>query len=341
MLKELDRNQRKHFCAALAQAFSDYDDLNMMTRFELDTRLASITRAGPLDEVILDVVEWAQMNGQLDALIKGALTQRPGNPWLREIAPLLLLTGSGDPSPELQQLALAPNGFLAAPADDSGLQGIVLRNNALQDVGKWRARMDESMNCVCRFEVTNLQDNDAVIGIGSGFLIADDLVLTNRHVVEDLRQPGAAKPVVRFDVRTDAEGEQQGYPLEGEESNWLKGASPIEALDYAIIQLPRGTGRMPIPTPQPYSYRNGDVYFILQHASGKPMEFGSGTFVGLEADQRLNYSTNTEPGSSGSPVFTQGWQPVALHREGKLGYNSGVPLMSVVNDARAAGTWPG
>jgi V8-like Glu-specific endopeptidase len=340
MLKELNKGQRKNFCKALGQAFSDYDDLNMMTRLELDTRLATITRAGPLDEIILDVVEWAQMNGQLDALIKGALTQRPGNPWLIELAPVLLLTGTGDPSPELQQLVLDPNGFLAAPADNSGLQGIVLRNNALQDVGKWRARMDQSMNSVCRFEVTNVQNN-APVGIGSGFLIADDLVLTNRHVVNDFYQENAAQPMVRFDVRTDADGEQAGFALEGGESAWLKGASPVEALDYAIIKLPRGSGRMPIPTPQPYSYRNGDVYFILQHPSGKPMEFGSGTFVSLEADKRLNYTTNTEPGSSGSPVFTQGWQPVALHREGKLGYNSGVPLMAVVDDARAAGSWPG
>ncbi len=322
MLKALDKDQRKIFCAALGNAFGDYDDLNLMTRFELDTKLSGITRAGPMDEIVLDLVEWAQMNGRLDDLIQGALAQRPGNPWLRELAPVLVLTATGDPTPQLQ--------------------GIVLKNNALQDVGVWRAQMAAVEDSVCRFEVTN-SANGQVVGVGSGFLIADDVVLTNRHVIEDLKQPNATQPLVRFSARTDASGvEQPGdpYPLEGDDAGWLKGFSPVDALDYALVKLPKGTGRAPVPTPAPYSFQQGDIYFILQHPMGAPLKFGGGTFVSLEGNSRVNYTTNSEPGSSGAPVFTQGWQPVALHRSGSLAYNSGVPLTTIVADATAAGTWP-
>lgn len=322
MLEKLDQGQRKQFCAALANAFADYDDLNVMTRFELDTRLSSITRAGPLDEIILDLVEWAQMNGRLDDLVKGALTQRPGNPWLREVAPVLLLTGTGAPSPQLQ--------------------GIVLKNNALLDVGAWRAQMDTVQSAVCIFEVTDTSKNQTV-GVGSGFLVADDIVLTNCHVIDDLFQPLAAAPQIRFsqgngDSGTENPGE--AFALEGDQTSWVIGSSPKEALDYALVKLPRGTGRAPVPSPAPYPFSEGDIYFILQHPAGKPMQFGGGTFVSLNPANRLNYSTNTEPGSSGSPVFTQNWAPVALHRSGQLGFNSGVPLMAIVDDAKAAGTWP-
>jgi hypothetical protein len=82
------------------------------------------------------------------------------------------------------------------------------------------------------------------------------------------------------------------------------------------------------------------MYFILQHPMGASLKFGGGTFVSLEGNTRVNYTTNSEPGSSGSPVFTQGWQPVALHRSGSLAYNSGVPLTTIMADATAVGTWP-
>ena len=73
------------------------------------------------------------------------------------------------------------------------------------------------------------------------------------------------------------------------------------------------------------------------------MKIGGGTMVGLNpAQQRVNYTTNTKPGSSGSPVFTTGWQPVALHCAGSMDetYNMGVPLAVVHADAVKHGFWP-
>lgn len=46
---------------------------------------------------------------------------------------------------------------------------------------------------------------------------------------------------------------------------------------------------------------------------------------------RLRYSTNTEPGSSGSPCFSMDWDLVALHHFGDPAwtepkFNQGVPI---------------
>ena len=54
--------------------------------------------------------------------------------------------------------------------------------------------------------------------------------------------------------------------------------------------------------------------------------------VGLNGNgTRIRYRTNTDPGSSGSPVFTMDWDIVALHHYGdpnwqKPLFNQGVPI---------------
>jgi V8-like Glu-specific endopeptidase len=53
---------------------------------------------------------------------------------------------------------------------------------------------------------------------------------------------------------------------------------------------------------------------------------------------RLRYKTNTESGSSGSPVFEQHWNLIALHHSGDPDfskfhhpqYNQGVPIGLIV-----------
>lgn len=323
-LERLNGDQYQATIDALSFAFGSYDKLKLLLRTKLDKQLADYDAAGPLPRVLGNVLDAAQEEGWLYALVQGAIAARPANPKLKELAPLLLLTTSGTPPEELQ--------------------GIVLGNNALQDVEGWRAGMTRIEEFVCRFQVNNTNDNNRPFGIGSGFLVADDVVLTNRHVVDDLLQPLAAAPAVQFDFRKATDGTQtegEVILLEGDRSSWVIGESPENELDYALIKLPKGTGRPTIPTPVAYGFASGDIYFIMQHPKGAPMKIGAGTLVGTtDGPPRVNYTTNSEKGSSGSPVFTLGWQPVALHRSGSLAYNSGVPLMTIYEHASKAGTWP-
>lgn len=322
-LEQLDGDQFEATVKALSFAFPDYDALEMMLWAKLSKPLSDYDAPGPLPRVIKKLLMGAQSEGWLEDLIRGAMKANPRNPRLKELAPLLLLTSTGAPSEELQ--------------------GIVLGNNALQDVEKWRAGMARIEDYVCRFQVNNTNDNNQPFGIGSGFLVAPDVVLTNRHVVDDLLQPLATAPAAQFDYRASADGAPnpgEVIPLQGGKDDWLIGGSPETELDYALIRLPKKLDRPVVPTPVPYSFTAGDIYFILQHPKGAPMKIGAGTLVGTEGVNRVNYTTNSEKGSSGSPVFTLGWQPVALHRSGTLGYNSGVPLMAIYDHATRAGIWP-
>ena len=65
--------------------------------------------------------------------------------------------------------------------------------------------------------------------------------------------------------------------------------------------------------------------------------------IGLNGNgTRINYRTNTDPGSSGSPVFTMDWDLVALHHSGDPAwvnptYNQGVPIELVRQRIEAGG----
>lgn len=78
---------------------------------------------------------------------------------------------------------------------------------------------------------------------------------------------------------------------------------------------------------------------IVQHPDGTPLKIAIDTdaFLGLNANNsRMRYTTNTEAGSSGSPVFDLNWNLVALHHLGdpafdKLSpeFNQGIPVDAI------------
>ena len=68
----------------------------------------------------------------------------------------------------------------------------------------------------------------------------------------------------------------------------------------------------------PVSYTHLDVYKRqIQHPAGRPKEVAlqDNRIVKVFAEV-IRYETDTEPGSSGSPVFDNGWEIIALHHSG-------------------------
>jgi V8-like Glu-specific endopeptidase len=56
---------------------------------------------------------------------------------------------------------------------------------------------------------------------------------------------------------------------------------------------------------------------IIQHPGGGPKQISYFHNVVAYADEkRIQYLTDTQPGSSGSPVFDRQWQLVAVHHSG-------------------------
>jgi serine/threonine protein kinase/V8-like Glu-specific endopeptidase len=163
-------------------------------------------------------------------------------------------------------------------------------------------------------------------GIGTGFLISSKLLMTNNHVIENERNAAACSIefdyVCRFDGGFSAT--QVFRLLPGE--FFLTSVTRNELnLDYTIVAVEpvnsrgeelAGRGSIPlVPT-------MGDLTVlewanIIQHPGGDPQQVAlRDNKVVKSLEHFIHYEADTQPGSSGSPVFNDQWQLAALHHSG-------------------------
>ncbi|GAB3842469.1 trypsin-like peptidase domain-containing protein [Dactylosporangium cerinum] len=272
-----------------------------------------------------------------------------------------------------QRFELAPQVGLGGGA----LELKIRQSNSIFDLATWLARLGEIEGQVCRVEVS-LPDG---LGTGTGFLVGPDVVLTNYHVVKAVIDGDVppASVALRFDYRYLADGVT---PAPGTvhrlAEEWKVDHSPFsrhdvevppsgepsaDELDYAVLRLAARAGEEPVGGPTDdgewtprgwlkipatdHDFTKVRALYIVQHADGKPLQVAidSEAVLGLNnAGTRVRYTTNTEPGSSGSPCFGPDWQWVAVHHAGDprypafgvAEYNQGIPV-SALRTAAAFG----
>jgi hypothetical protein len=197
--------------------------------------------------------------------------------------------------------------------------------------------------------------------------------MTNYHVIKPLRDGSDARPedvIFRFDYRRLADGTTlnpgtEYHLLDGDESGWLvdfsemsvvdgvsdpKSGDPLPTeLDFALVRTagrpgddrigahaepdapPRGWIDLPA---EPRDVVLDEPLFIVQHPTGGPLKLALDKVTGWNLNRtRIRYTTNTEPGSSGSPCFDVNWNLVALHQSGdprvQPEFNQGIPMPAI------------
>lgn len=162
--------------------------------------------------------------------------------------------------------------------------------------------------------------------LGTGFLIDKGIIITNNHVIED--QNAAEGSFAEF------------YYEEGKTSilvnikpSELFISSPKEDLDFTIVACETTGIEDIIPiklTRNPATITRGEYVNIIQHPAGRKKEIAlQDNTVSYVYDKAIHYTTDTEHGSSGSAVFNNKWQLVALHH---AGWYSDQSSMEVINE---------
>lgn len=204
-------------------------------------------------------------------------------------------------------------------------------------------------------------------GAGTGFIVAPDLIMTNHHVLPNPEI--ASHSIAEFNYQqAPAGGHLPSYRFCLSAEGFC--TSPMNKLDYSITRIlwekpdptqstqqekfqsnaidPRQWGVLslnpnadPVPT---------EHVSIIQHPNGglKQIALTANQVVNIQ-QQYLYYTTDTMPGSSGSPVFNDLWQVIAIHRsygglkedpQGKKWYvNQGVLMSQIKKDL--GHKWPG
>lgn len=173
---------------------------------------------------------------------------------------------------------------------------------------------------VAYVEVTSDQTSE----LATGFLISPRLFLTNQHVIADADAARGTR--ITFLRELDARGVPRATTSYLLAPQRLALFSPADQLDYAVIALgerqsgtatPEELGFCPL-SDQPDKHVIGMAANIIQHPSGwmKMVSIRNNT-VTARTEHTLLYETDTQQGSSGSPVFNDDWQLVALHHWGE------------------------
>jgi len=184
-----------------------------------------------------------------------------------------------------------------------------------------------------------------VVGYGTASLVSDHLVLTNHHVLptEDVARWSA--------IELNYQDGVDGQPLQPR----LFRLDPDRFFladkehDYAIVAVAAAEGEL-----AEFGFNRlidaegkavvGEFVTIVQHPKGekKQVSLRENRVVDV-LDSFLHYETDTEPGSSGSPVFNDQWEVVALHHasvpapdRAELGHimNEGIRVSALLRSVR-------
>jgi len=165
--------------------------------------------------------------------------------------------------------------------------------------------------------------------LGTGFLTKEGYIFTNNHVISSPEVAKTARVEFNYELGLDGNAKSRtSYELD--HIDFL--SSPQNDLDFTRVKV---LNRVDAPLSQ-WGYVEfdpeaipsvGEAVTIVQHPKGedKQIALNANDVVG-QLNQHLFYMTDTELGSSGSPVFNKDWKAVAIHHAGKTKEEDGLVI---------------
>lgn len=368
--------------AAVLTAYSK-PQLSSLLRFKGGMILENeVNTDAPFKRIVEDLVVLLEQNEDLPSFVALALGGRPNNSKLKAVAEELGVdTTAPEPASEASEpltergagatatladyVAAAQNTQPANPdltsvaerigadaaAPSPNLEALVAKRSRLIPFNRFQQRLDEIEARVCLVRAGK--------GLGTGFLVAPDLVLTNHHVVEGLIKGsyGFDQVVCEFDqdgpaaqpYRVGLSGPPRSSAPYSQSDLTGTGEPADGELDYALLPLAEAAGAGPrgfYPLdPLPRLLTLNDFVFVCQHPGGQALQLAMGTITDFPGKAlRIRYDVSTEHGSSGSPCLSSELDVIGLHHAADPAqqprYNQAVPLWLIARHAKAAGALP-
>ncbi|ODH01469.1 hypothetical protein A4S05_28860 [Nostoc sp. KVJ20] len=315
-------SDRKKLRKAILSAYPDPGDLEIMVNEELGENLHAIAGGGQLNQVVFNVIKWAETKGKLERLIMAAYDANSGNSDLKEFyhyiieKKFILNPISGESS-----VNIGPDIEWLGPTENVQLETYLQPEPEFLDAIFFK-RAVENLASVCRIEISSQRTR------GTGVLIANRLVLTNYHVLESKNnadiKTNALNAILHFGYfSSDSKNESEGQIFKLDREQPILNFSPTEKLDYVLLQVEEDIVQaIPSKGIQPARWNasnlpvTGKGITLVQHPKGDTMKvcISRDGITGVYQERGLiQYVSKTEPGSSGSPCFDENWNLVALH----------------------------
>lgn len=332
----------------LQNAFQTHDVLQRFVQEVLGISLNDFTNESVgISRNIDALMTHMDQDGRVMQLVSSARAERPRNAALREVEEMLLLTF--DPYADVHV-----SSGVKSQVNRGGVESIVVASAGFASAAEFLSRLGEAEFRVCTI---GYSVSGAGKYFGTGFLIGNDLVMTNEHVVQYAytgKSPftlSGSSIEVSFDFRT-ASSMVECTTLAA--TGWLVASDPgqradgSKGLDYAILRLAKEMGDAQIGATSGAARRGffrtvvqdlvvPEPLLILHHPfdviSGKPspMQLTIG-FVSETENSDIRHTANTLKGSSGSPVFNSHCEVVGLHYWGDDGFNAAKKIEAIKAD---------
>jgi V8-like Glu-specific endopeptidase len=210
---------------------------------------------------------------------------------------------------ELRMLPVRRQPIDVSPIPDFDLEKIWGRNT-LKSLS-WLHEGLKRAKSVCRVV--------SPVGLGTGFVLGAGILITNNHVLESAEQ--AAATSIEFNFEEDANGNI--CPVSSYRLDPSSQFTTNEQLDCTAVKIAEASQAVSLSNwgtltiAQSKHVEVGDHVTIIQHPRGGVKQVGlTANHVVNIFDSRLQYMTDTLPGSSGAPVFNDDWQVIAIHHAG-------------------------
>ena len=209
----------------------------------------------------------------------------------------------------------------------------IIGENTLRDVRMLELAL-EAARAVVRIRADD--------GLGSGFLVAPGLVMTNHHVIDSA---AAAQPCAfQFNYQLDRDLRPAPIVTARAAPDGLFYTNAD--LDFTVVAIQEAPDDVAPLTLARLRQKRDDRVNIIQHPGGHYKKISwQNNFVAFADARELQYLTTTEPGSSGSPVFNNDFVVVGIHHSGgdlpepdsnrRYLRNGGSSMIAVLDDLQA------